>query len=169
MNPLLNARASVRDTLRPKGDTVSDIGDSFDEAADRIEAALERVEKAINDKWSTAQWVVFIIIIVYLSSLPGRMWHSKWRYTWEYDIPESDVSVQDEPHDCEFLAAPLGEKYCHYDRSVSITRWATSQADTPIISYDDGATWSAFDPAGKEVPKLSTVKAVEIGWEKKDN
>ena len=68
-----------------------------------------------------------------------------------------------------FLAAPLGEKYCHYERTVSITRWGTSQANTPIVSYDDGKTWSSFDPAGEKVPQYSTVKAVYIGWEKKED
>jgi hypothetical protein len=155
---------------------MSDYGDSFEEGADRIEAslgsveaAIGRVEKAINDKWSTFQWVGIIIIGTWLWSLPGQIWYSKWRYTQFYDISEADVYVEDHPHDCAFLAAPLGEKYCHYDRTVSITRWATSQADTPIISYDDGATWTAFDGAGKSVPRVSTVKAVYIGWEKKED
>jgi hypothetical protein len=75
----------------------------------------------------------------------------------------------DKPHDCAFLAAPLGEKYCHYERSVSITRWGTSQTGNPIVSYDDGKTWDTFDPAGKDVPRFPTVKEVYVGWEKKED
>jgi hypothetical protein len=148
---------------------MSDTSDRVDDAADRIEAAIERVEKAINDKWSALHGVIIIIIVTWLWPLPGQIWHSKWRYMQFYDIPESAVYVQNEPHDCSFLAAPIGAKYCHYERIVSFTRWATSQADTPIVSYDDGTTWHNLDPAGKQVPKVSTVKEVAINWEKKDD
>jgi hypothetical protein len=156
---------------------MSDIDDSFDDATGRIEAslgsvetAIERVEKAINDKWSTFQWIGIICIGIYLWSLPGQLWHSKWRYSAAYGVLESEVYVQDPPHDCTFLAAPLGEKYCHYERIVSFTRWATSTTGNPIVSYDDGKTWNTFNPpAGKAVPQLSTVKEVYIGWEKKDD
>jgi hypothetical protein len=155
---------------------MSDDGDSFEDGADRIEAsiadvetAVQRVEKAITDKWSTFQWVGIIIIGTWLWSLPGQIWHSKWRYTQFYSIPESDVYIQEKPHDCAFLAAPLGEKYCHYERVVLITRWATSTTGNPIASYDDGKTWTVFDPpVGKEVPKVSTVTEVIINWEKKE-
>jgi hypothetical protein len=146
------------------------MSDSFDDAADRIEAALGRVERAVNDKWSTAQWVGIILIGIYVWALPGRIWYSKWRYSEFYDVPENEVYVPDEPHDCTFLAAPLGEKYCHYERNVSITRWATSTTGNPIASYDDGKTWNIFDPpAGAQVPRVSTVKEVYVGWEKKED
>jgi hypothetical protein len=148
---------------------MSETADRVDDAADRIEAALGRVETAIKDKWSTVQMVGTILIGMFLWTLPGTIWHSKWRYAATNDIPSSQVYVREQPHDCAFLAAPLGEKYCHYERIVSITRWATSQTGNPIVSNDDGKTWSTFDPAGKEVPKLSTVKEVYIDWEKKED
>jgi hypothetical protein len=149
---------------------MSDTGDRVDDAADRIETALGRVESAVNNKWSTIQWVVIFLIGSYLWSLPGDIWHSKWRYAQAYGIAESDVYIQEKPHDCAFLAAPLGEKYCHHERVVLITRWATSTTGNSIVSYDDGKSWTIFDPpAGKEVPKLSTVEEVIINWEKKDD
>jgi len=138
-------------------------------AVERVETAVARVEAAVSGKWSTVQWAGAIFIGIFLWSLPGTIWHAKWRYAATYDIPSSQVYVQDKPHDCAFLAAPLGEKYCHYERTVSVTRWATSQTGNPIVSYDDGKTWSSFDPAGEKVPQYSTVKAVYIGWEKKED
>jgi hypothetical protein len=153
------------------GDTIMD-----DDAADRIESAVEsveravgRVETAIKDKWTTPQWIAMILVGIGLWSLPGDIWHSKWRYAFSYGIPSSQLYVQDKPHDCAFLAAPLGEKYCHYERTISTTRWAKSTEGNPIISYDDGKTWSNFDPTGESVPQYSTVKAVYIGWEKKED
>ena len=55
---------------------MSDTADSVDDAAGRIEVALGRVEKAVNDKWSTVQWVGFFLIGFYLWSLPGDICHS---------------------------------------------------------------------------------------------
>jgi hypothetical protein len=140
-----------------------------DAAADRIEGALGRVETAIKGKWTSVQWVGIMIIGAFLWSLPGTIWHAKWRYAATYDLPSTNVYVQDKPHDCAFLAAPLGEKFCHYERTVSITRWATSQTGNPVVSYDDGKTWITFDPVREKVPKYSTVKAVYIGWEKQED
>ena len=156
-------------------DLESGIGDvetaveGLETAIRRVEVAVARVENAINNKWSTAQWVGIIIFGTLLWSLPGDIWHAKWRYAATYDIPSSQVYVQDEPHDCAFFAAPLGAKYCRYERTVSVTRWATSKTGNPIISYDDGQTWSPFDPAPEHAPQYSTVKAVYIGWEKKED
>ena len=136
---------------------------------ERVETAVASVEAAVKGKWSTAQLVVAMFIGVFLWSLPGTIWHSKWRYAAFYDIPSSAIYVQNKPHDCTFFAAPMGEKYCHYERTVSITRWATSTDGYPIFSDDDGTTWSRFDPAGATVPRTSTVKAVYVGWEKKED
>ncbi|HWO27938.1 MAG TPA: hypothetical protein VNO32_03985 [Candidatus Acidoferrum sp.] len=44
----------------------------------------------------------------------------------------------------------------------------TVRLNKALDSYDDGATWSAFDPVGKTLPRVPTVKAVYIGWEKKE-
>jgi len=149
--------------------TVNEGGDMDDGAVYRIESAVQRVETAIKDKWSTFQWVGLMFIGMFLCSLPGAIWHAKWRYAAAYGIPSSQLYVQDKPHDCAFLAAPLGEKYCRYERTISTVRWAKSTEGNPIISYDEGKTWSNFDPTGESVPQYSTVKAVYIGWEKKED
>jgi hypothetical protein len=144
--------------------------EQLETAVGSVGTAVARVETAIKDKWTTVHWVGIMVIGALLWSLPGTIWHAKWRYAATYDIPSSQVYVQAVPHDCAFFAAPLGEKYCHYDRTVSITRWSTSQTSgNPIISYDDGKTWSSFDAGGEKVPQYSTVKAVFIGWEKKED
>jgi len=143
--------------------------EGVESAVERVERAVESVEKAVKDKWTTPGLIAIFFVGFGLWSLPGDIWHSKWRYAVTHGIPYSQVYAQDEPHDCAFFAAPLGNKYCHYERTVSITRWATSQTGNPIISYDDGETWSPFDAGGKYVPKFSTVKAVYISWEKKDD
>jgi hypothetical protein len=134
-----------------------------------VERAIQRVEAAVKEKWSTAQWIGLMLIGSLLWTVPADIWHAKWRYAAAYGIPSSQLYVQDKPHDCAFLAAPLGNKYCRYERTISTVRWAKSTEGNPIISYDDGKIWSNFDAAGESVPQYSTVKALYIGWEKKED
>jgi hypothetical protein len=148
---------------------MSDIDSAVEDAAERIEVAVLRVENAVTSKWTSAQWFLAFLILLWLYSVPGSLWYSKWRYSTVYNLADADISIQDKPHDCAFFASPLGEKYCHYERVISITKWATSVAGNPIVSYDDGKSWIAFDANGKEVPKAPTVKQVYVSWEKKDD
>jgi hypothetical protein len=67
-------------------------------------------------------------------------WHSKWSYALYYNADSSHVSIEDKPHDCDFLKAPLGEKGCHFTRVVSTVEIATSKANLPIESFDGGKT-----------------------------
>ncbi len=134
-----------------------------------VEHAVQRVEQAVKDKWSTAQWIGVMIVGAFLLSLPRDIWHAKWRYAATNNVSSDKVLIDDHPHDCAFLAAPLGEKYCHYERVVSTLRWATSTSGNPIVSYDEGKTWSAFTPdAFAAVPKAPTVEEVHISWKKVD-
>jgi hypothetical protein len=39
-------------------------------------------------------------------------------YAKRYHVKMERVYVQPEPHDCEWSKSPLGNKYCHYDKTV---------------------------------------------------
>jgi len=142
----------------------------LEDAIGRVEDAVIGVQRAINDKMTSATFVCYVLIGMFLFALPGKFWHSKWRYAWTYELSNDRILISDEPHDCAFLAAPLGDKYCHYERKVSTLRRATSTTGNPIQSSDDGKTWTAFEPEPNErVPKYSTVEYVFVIWEKKDD
>lgn len=144
--------------------------DSLELAVKNVEKAVNTVGHEVNRKWSSIQYGVAGLIVFWVLSLPGNIWYSQWRYETFYDLSSDKVVVATEPHDCNFLAAPLGEKYCHYDRIVSTVRWATSVAGNPIASYDEGKTWSTFTPdPGVTVPKFDTVQSVYVTWEKKSD
>jgi len=88
-----------------------------------------------------------------------------------FDGVDSDkVMIEKRPHDCDFLAAPIGEKYCHYERVVSFVRWKIDRG-RPLVSYDDGQTWAEFTPDANAgvVPAISTIKEVHISWQRKDD
>ncbi len=112
--------------------------------------------------------IVWVFIGAFLATVPGKIWHAKWRYALSYGVTADKVLVDTYPHDCAFLAAPLGEKYCHYDREVSSLHWATSQTGNPIASYDDGKTWSVVTNSDPSItwPKYDTVTQVYISWKK---
>lgn len=144
--------------------------DSVENAIANVESAVERVEEAIKDKSSSVQWLLSVAFVMWLVSLAGSIWHAKWRYELQYGLSSDKVNVATTPHDCGFLTAPIGEKYCHYDRVISTVRWATSTKNEPIISYDDGQTWTLFTPnLGETVPQTSTVKELNVSWEKKED
>jgi hypothetical protein len=137
------------------------------DAIERVESAVARVERAVKDKWSSATIIGWIFIAAFLWNVPGDIWHAKRRYALSYGLDYDKVFVDTHPHDCAFLAAPLGEKYCHYERAISTLRWATSTTGEAITSWDEGKTWTVFTPdAGIPVPKNSTVQQVYINWKK---
>jgi hypothetical protein len=70
--------------------------------------------------------------------------NSKWGVSMLNGVEYSQTP--DKPHDCEWEAAPLGNKYCHYEADV--VKMITGQDTTtgrPTISYNNGKTWSWND------------------------
>ena len=144
--------------------------DDIVDALHNVESAVGRVEHAIKDKSSSVASVFWIIVVVFLIDWAGDAWHSKWRYALTNGVDSDKVTIQPLPHDCNFLAAPVGQKYCHYERTVSTVRWATSTTNNPIVSYDEGKTWRVFTPeANVKVPQYNTVEEVVVGWDKKED
>ena|ERR1022692_3157359 len=159
--------ADNEDGLRDIESAVQDVRSAVSD----VESAVEKVEQAVKDKWPSIAWVGLALLFWIVTSwIPSINWHGKWRYALTYGVSSDKVHIAEMPHDCAFLAAPLGEKYCHHERVVATLRWATSTAGHPIVSYDEGKTWSEFTPdANVEVPKPATVEEVYVSWEKKDD
>lgn len=146
---------------------IEDVLQGVEQAVRDVEIAVNKVESAVNGEWSTFQWIGAGLIVFFLWSLPAQIWHSKWRYALSNGLTSDRVSVDNLPHECAFIAAPMGEKYCHYERVVTTRRWATSTTGNPIMSDDDGKTWSVFTPeAGVNVPQYSTVEELYITWKR---
>ena len=137
-------------------------------AIEAVESAVARVEQSVNDKWSSATILGWMILVAFLWDVPGNIWHSKLQYELEYSVNADNVVVETHPHDCAFFAAPLGEKYCHYDREVSTLRRATSTTGNRLVSHDEGKTWSVVesDPTVTNWPQYNTVVVVYINWRK---
>jgi hypothetical protein len=39
-------------------------------------------------------------------------------YAWAYNVQPNQVFESPKPHNCEWGAAPLGDKFCHYQKAV---------------------------------------------------
>jgi hypothetical protein len=85
-------------------------------------------------------------------------------YSWKYSVPRSHVHVDNEPADCEWSYAPIGEKDCHYDKLVEPLRnargWVT----------DVHVTWQKKVQVVSRFWKLSgeiglCVTCFIIGWQ----
>jgi hypothetical protein len=143
---------------------LEDIEAAISDEADRVIAAIN----ARPNYWTTLFWIAVGWILV--SWVPDVVWYSKARYSFQYSTDFAKISISKSPHDCGFFTAPLGDKFCHYEREVSTVRWATSTTGLPIVSYDEGKTWITFTPDDpKAVPKTSTIVQVTISWVKKDD
>ena len=152
---------------------IVDALENVESAVQSVEQAVGRVESAVKevkDKWSTPQLILMILAGLFFWALPQDIWHAKWRYALANGISSDKVTIAPRPHDCAFLAAPLGEKYCHYERDVMTVRWSTSTEGKPIVSWDEGKTWNVFTPeVGNTVPRFSAVHEMIISWTKVDD
>jgi hypothetical protein len=69
------------------------------------------------------------------------------------------VTIAMRPHDCEWTAAPIGAKNCHYDARVATVRTAIARdGATMIVSHDEGKTW--------QVNSFSEGPAIIVSWAK---
>ena len=80
-------------------------------------------------------------------------------YALVYYTDPGQVSVQPQPHDCEWGSAPLGDKNCHHKAVVESIRTDVSpDGVTQLVSWDEGKTW---------YPNTSNLKqAVNVSWAK---
>ena len=88
-----------------------------------------------EDWWAGLIWFCAISAFVWFVWLGD----SKFRYEIQY----AEAVVDDKPHDCEFMTAPLGKKNCSYQKEVSIALFSRdTKKGEPIISFDEGKTWT---------------------------
>lgn len=107
-----------------------------------------------DDSWLL--WLVLALVFLWF----GWLDESEIRFRLQYG---AEISLDTKPHDCEFLAAPLGKKYCAYEPQLHrvVMYSMDKESGEPIISYDEGETW-AWNPGG---PK-ETKKIAFMTWEK---
>jgi hypothetical protein len=148
---------------------MADLDDVVD-AVNEVGSAVERVHGEVSGRYS---WVWVLLIYWIGWGFYTSIWESKLRYSIFYQVSSENVQIQNEPHDCEFLKAPVGKKYCHFDKSVNefvqagdVTKFGTDNATgRPVVSEDGGKTWKWNDGTDKLSP-TSAQKSVVVSYSK---
>lgn len=132
----------------------------------RSEEAVNRVEKAIEGPFRGIFW---LIILLGAWMTVKDIWYSKWRLGLAYNVSSGKVFVDKAPHDCDFLAAPLGAKYCHYERHVETITEKVCPASYTLASTADGCYDASypFISKGTTVIPREKVTSVNISWVRK--
>lgn len=89
----------------------------------------------------------------------------EWRikYALRYVTSYEHVFIDERPTSCDFFRAPIGEKACHFEKSISTAKWEKSTTGEAIVSNDDGKTWRTLSPP--EHTKIPTT-FVFVEWNK---
>jgi hypothetical protein len=75
--------------------------------------------KAVQLLLALTALFIGVLIVGYLASLAGMYFVSpEDYYSSIYNVPKDHVYIQAEPHDCEWEKAPIGKKYCHYEKRM---------------------------------------------------
>jgi len=124
-----------------------------------------------SSTWDLGGIVGAVIALFVLNGVWHWAWYSKLRYSIQYEVPFSQITIDKEPHDCEFLKAPIGEKDCHFGAEVTTTTTTEPDTENPsvrtthngigetMVSFDDGKTWVAKR-------SLPTKTFVYLSWKK---
>lgn len=99
-------------------------------------------------------WIGFLVVAgigayVYWAGGIKTVW-----YAATYGVPTDTIHVAAQPSDCDFMHAPLGQKGCRYESTVTAYNAAgevvggddapkyghDTKTGKPIISWDNGKT-----------------------------
>jgi hypothetical protein len=123
--------------------------------------------KELFGRSGLGQWIGIVIVVWLAINGFDEAWYSKWRYAMWHGTSSDKVTIDQKPHDCDFLASPLGEKNCRYDAQVQVQTIKLStdtNSGRRIVSYDEGKTWGFNDG-----PNPATFgDSVYVGWQKVD-
>lgn len=104
----------------------------------------------------------FVWIAVMFFLAPWFFPSQQWAYRFHNEVtPESlfplrEYSIVEQPHDCEFLTAPLGSKHCHYEPVIFLE---SGVPHAPLSRLNRATLLELFD--GPESRRTVTWNRVE--------
>jgi hypothetical protein len=110
--------------------------------------------------WVAVVWIGILVLVLVFASSP--VWMTKAWYSFTTAADYDHVIVSKKPIDCDWGAAPLGNKGCSYAKTVSTHTCAISTTGKPIWSDDGGKTWNLVEEGSRCIPETY------VGWEKKE-
>ena len=61
---------------------------------------------------------------------------SAYGYAFKYSVSPSQVDVEPKPHDCEFMKAPVGNKYCHFEKEVDVVKDERGEITGVVVTWN---------------------------------
>jgi hypothetical protein len=98
--------------------------------------ALKASSTAVNAFILLILKLAAFLVFCYGAFYVWASWYSKtFKYEEQYGIDAAHVVVGDKPHNCEWDAAPLGNKYCHYEENVVVARDDAGKIKMVYVSW----------------------------------
>jgi hypothetical protein len=120
----------------------------------------------MSDNNTVSEIVWTVVVVWFFAYAVPSMWHSKFRYFLQYS-PSSyeDIHATKRPIDCDWFAAPLGNKGCDYEIKADVQSYIVRDNGygRKFWSDDGGKTWN---PNDDNAVKPST--QVYLSWSKTD-
>jgi hypothetical protein len=76
----------------------------------------------------------FVLLMVIGPHITTFFPESRWAYALQYDTETQYVVIDPQSHDCEFFKAPIGNKYCHFNRTVT-TKTGDGSVNNKTVVY----------------------------------
>jgi hypothetical protein len=76
-------------------------------------------------------WLVLVAMLWLLAHIDACGDVQREYYRTLYGNSSSNVLITAQPHDCEFMTAPLGEKNCHYEKTIEFDK----SSDTVYVGW----------------------------------
>jgi len=106
-----------------------------------------------------AKFVFAVLLWLFIRGWAENIWNSREVLSLRYNVSDDRIIIDEEPHDCDFLRAPLGVKGCSYAREITVIKTGTNVAGEHFITYDNGKTWTPD-------PQQRAKSGVMVWWKK---
>jgi hypothetical protein len=131
---------------------------------DEIISALNDLKRTVESHPQTAhravKFMFAVLLWLFIQGWAENIWNSREVLALRYNVSDDRITIDEEPHDCDFLRAPLGVKECSYAREITVIKAGTNAAGEHFITYDNGKTWT---PDPQQQAKKSSVM---VWWKK---
>lgn len=80
-----------------------------------------------------------LFVVLPLVFREGTIWlfpNSTFGYSMKYGVDDKHVYVEPKPHDCEWGKAPIGNKYCHFDRVVTTDKDRNGKITAVYVNWE---------------------------------
>ena len=127
------------------------------------ESTLNDLKRTVESQPRTAhramQFVIAVLLWLVIRGWAENMWNSRAVLALRYTVSTDQITTDEEPHDCDFLRAPLGDKGCSYAREITVIKTGTNAAGEHFVTYDNGKTWTPD-------PQQQAKSSVMVWWKK---